>query len=106
MWSSLVTVIGALRDICHVPGPQDRPDVQCRQNAPVSAVKPQYGPTLVQLLAPRPLAVRIAAGIGAALLVVAVVLIALSTRPDVTYVLEHEPVTFNFGYGPQFERVS
>jgi hypothetical protein len=72
----------------------------------VSAVKPQYGPTLVQLLAPRPLAVRIAAGIGAALLIVAVVLIALSTRPDVTYILEHEPVTFNFGYGPQFERVS
>jgi hypothetical protein len=72
----------------------------------VSAVKPQYGPTLVQLLAPRPLAVRIAAGIGAAVLLVAVVLIALSTRPDVTYVLEHEPVTFNFGYGPQFERVS
>jgi hypothetical protein len=72
----------------------------------VSAVKPQYGPTLVQLLAPRPLAVRVAAGIGAAVLIVAVVLIALSTRPDVTYVLEHEPVTFNLGYGPQFERVS
>jgi hypothetical protein len=72
----------------------------------VSAVKPEYGPTLVQLLAPRPLAVRIAAGIGAAVLIIAVVLIALSTRPDVTYVLEHEPVTFNFGYGPQFERVS
>jgi hypothetical protein len=71
----------------------------------VSAVKPQYGPTLVQLLAPRPLAVRIAAGIGAAVLIVAVVLIALSTRPDVTYVLEHKPVTFNFGYGPQFQRV-
>lgn len=70
----------------------------------MSAVKPQYGPTLVQLLAPRPLAVRVAAGLGAAVLLVAVVVVALSTRPDVTYVLEHEPVTFNFGYGPQFHR--
>ena len=72
----------------------------------MSAVKPQYGPTLVQLLAPRPLVVRIAAGLGAAVLLVAVVVIALSTRPDVTYVLEHEPVTFNFGYGPQFHRAA
>jgi len=72
---------------------------------PVSVVKPQFGPTLIQLLAPRPLAVRIAAGVGAALFLVAVVLVALSTRPDVTYVLEHEPVTFNFAYGPQFRPV-
>jgi hypothetical protein len=71
----------------------------------VSAVKPQYGPTLVQMLAPRPLAVRVAAAAGGVLLVIAVVLVALSTRPDLTYVLEHEPVTFNFAYGPQFQRV-
>ncbi len=71
----------------------------------MSAVKPQYGPSLVQMLAPRPLAVRVAAGVFAALLAVAVVVIALSTRPDETFVLEHEPVTFNFKYGPQWERV-
>jgi hypothetical protein len=71
----------------------------------VTAVKPQYGPTLVQMLAPRPLAVRAAAAVAGAVLVVAVVLVALGTRPDVTYVLEHKPLTFNFAYGPQFQRV-
>jgi hypothetical protein len=71
----------------------------------VSAVKPQYGPTLVQMLAPRPLAVRVAAGAFAALLVAAVVVIALRTRADETFVLEREPVTFNFVYGPQLQRV-
>jgi hypothetical protein len=70
----------------------------------VSAVKPQYGPTLVQMLAPRPLAVRVAAGAFAALLVAAVVVIALRTRADETFVLEREPVTFNFVYGPQLQR--
>jgi len=73
---------------------------------PVSAVKPQYGPTLVELLAPRSLAVRIAAGFSGVLLLVAVVLIALSTRPDQTQVLVREPTTFNFIHGPQFQRVS
>jgi hypothetical protein len=71
----------------------------------VSAVKPQYGPSLVQMLAPRPLAVRVAAAAFAALLVAAVVVIALRTRGNDTFVLEHEPVTFNFAYGPQLERV-
>lgn len=71
----------------------------------MTAVKPQYGPTLVQMLAPRPLAVRAAAAVAGAVLVVAVVLVALGTRPDVTYVLEHKPLTFNFAYGPQFQRV-
>ena len=72
----------------------------------MSAVKPQYGPSLVQMLAPRPLAVRVAAGALAALLVVAVVVIALRTRADETFVLEREPVTFNLVYGPQFQRVT
>lgn len=72
----------------------------------MSAVKPQYGPTLVQMLAPRSLAVRVGAAALAALLVAAVVLIALSTRPDETSVLMRNPVTFNFVYGPQFEPVA
>jgi hypothetical protein len=72
----------------------------------VSAVKPQYGPSLVQMLAPRPLAVRVAAGALAVLLVAAVVVIALRTRADETFVLEREPVTFNLVYGPQFHRVT
>jgi hypothetical protein len=72
----------------------------------VSTVKPQYGPSLVQLLAPRPLAVRVAAAAVAALLVVGVVVVALRSRADETFVLEHKPVTFNLAYGPQFQRVS
>jgi hypothetical protein len=71
----------------------------------VSAVKPQYGPSLVQMLAPRPLVVRVAAAALAALLVAAVVVIAVRSRAGETFVLEHEPVTYNFTYGPQFERV-
>jgi hypothetical protein len=71
----------------------------------VSAVKPQYGPSLVQILAPRPLVVRVAAAALAALLLVAVVVVALRSRADETFVLEHKPVTYNFAYGPQFERV-
>jgi hypothetical protein len=72
----------------------------------VSVVKPQYGPTLVQLLAPRPLAVRVGAAALAALLVVGVVVIVLATRPNEMFVLEHEPVTFNLTYGPQLHRVA
>lgn len=72
----------------------------------MSAVKPQYGPSLVQMLAPRPLAVRVAAGALAVLLVAAVVVVALRTRADETFVLEREPVTFNLVYGPQFQRVT
>lgn len=72
----------------------------------MSAVKPQYGPSLVALLAPRPLAVRVAAGAIAALLVAAVVLVAVRSRAGETFVLERKPVTFNLAYGPQFHRVT
>jgi hypothetical protein len=71
----------------------------------VSAVKPQYGPSLVQMLAPRPLAVRLAAGALAVALVVALVTVALRRNAGETLVLEHTPVTFNFAYGPQFKRI-
>jgi hypothetical protein len=71
----------------------------------VTAVKPQYGPSLVAMLAPRPLVVRVAAAVLAALLVAAVVVVALRTRADETFVLERKPITFNLVYGPQFKRV-
>lgn len=71
----------------------------------MSAVKPQYGPSLVQMLAPRPLAVRVAAGALAALLVATVIVVALRARAGETFVLERKPVTFNLVYGPQFHRV-
>jgi hypothetical protein len=71
----------------------------------VSAVKPQYGPTLVQMLAPRSFAVRAGAAALAGLLVVATVAVYVASRPNETFVLERKPVTFNFAYGPQFRRV-
>jgi hypothetical protein len=71
----------------------------------VSAVKPEYGPTLVQMLAPRSLAVRAGAATLGVLLVAATVALYVSTRPNETFVLERKPVTFNFTYGPQFHPV-
>jgi len=72
----------------------------------VSAVKPEYGPSLVALLAPRSLALRVAAVAAAVALVVAVILVALSTRTPETAVLVREPVTFNFAYGPKLKPVA
>lgn len=73
--------------------------------SPVSAVQPQYGPSLFELLASRPMRVRIAAAAFALLLVVAAIVIALRSRPDETVVLLREPTTFNFAYGPGLQRV-
>lgn len=75
-----------------------------RQNAPVPVIKAEYGPTLIQLLAPRSLVVRLAAAALAALIVVGA-LVLLLTRADENHVVVREPVTFNFVYGSQFERV-
>ena len=69
-------------------------------------MKAGYGPTLPQLLAPRHVAVRLAAAAAAVAILVAAVAVALSSRPDETAVLLRKPVTLNFIYGPQFERVS
>lgn len=68
-------------------------------------IKAEYGPTLLQLLAPRPLAVRIAVAALAVALLVAAAAIALSTRADENAVVIRTPVTFNFIYGSQWERV-
>jgi hypothetical protein len=68
-------------------------------------MKAEYGPTLPQLLAPRPLAVRLAAAAVAAAIVLAAVAIAIASRPDETAVLIRKPITLNFVYGPQFQRV-
>jgi hypothetical protein len=68
-------------------------------------MKAQYGPTLLQLLAPRHLAVRVAAAVAAAAIVLVAVAIAIASRPDETAVLIRKPVTLNLIYGPQFQRV-
>ena len=85
-----------------VPGSISRP---ARQNAPVPVIKAEYGPTLPQWLAPRPVGLRIAAACLAVALLVAAVVIALASRPDETAVLIRKPVTFNLIHGPQWERV-
>ena len=68
-------------------------------------MKAEYGPTLLQLLAPRPPVVRLAAAGVALAIVLAAVAIAIASRPQETAVLVREPVTFNFIYGPQFRAV-
>jgi hypothetical protein len=68
-------------------------------------MKAGYGPTLPQLLAPRHLALRVAAAAVAVAILVAAVAIALSARPDETAVLIRKPITLNFVYGPQWTPV-
>jgi hypothetical protein len=73
-----------------------------RRATPV--LKAEYGPTLLQLLAPRSLAVRVAASALAVVLLGAAVVIALTMRADDTAVLVRKPITFNLIYGPQWTR--
>jgi hypothetical protein len=71
--------------------------------AAVSPVKPEYGPTLPELLAPRPRWVRVA--VAAALALVAAAGLYLAVKPsDETAVLVRGPVTFNLVHGPEFVR--
>lgn len=73
--------------------------------SPVSAVQPQYGPSLLELVAARSLRVRLAAAAFALVLVAATIVIALRSRPNETLVLLREPTTFNFVYGPALKPV-
>jgi hypothetical protein len=68
-------------------------------------MKPEYGPTLVKLLAPRSLAVRIAAAVLAVAILAVAVVIALASRPDEQAVLVRQPITLNLIHGPRWERV-
>ena len=65
-------------------------------------MKPEYGPTLWQLLAARPVVARGAAAVLAVSILVVAVVITLTSRPDETRVIIREPVTFNFVHGPQW----
>lgn len=71
----------------------------------MSAVQPQYGPTLLQLLAVRPRRQQVAAGAFALLLLFAAIVIALRSRPSERVVLLHKPLTFNFVYDRPLVRV-
>ncbi len=68
-------------------------------------IKPEYGPTLPQLLAPRSLAVRLAAALVALAIVLASAVVAITSRPEENAVLVREPVTFNLIYGDQWDRL-
>lgn len=68
-------------------------------------IKPEYGPTLPQLVATRSPAVRLAAAALAVLILAAAALIAFTARADETEVLVRTPVTFNLVYGAQWERI-
>jgi len=57
------------------------------------------------MLAPRPLAVRLAAAVLAAALLLGAVSLALRRHAGETFLLRHQPVTYNLAYGPQFKRV-
>jgi|GEM_PF-530554 len=70
----------------------------------VPVIKAEYGPTLLQLLAPRSLPVRIAAALLAVAILAGAVAIALTTRDDDTLVLIRKPITFNFIYGDGWTR--
>jgi hypothetical protein len=72
----------------------------------VPVIKAEYGPTLPQLLARRPLPVRDAAAALAGLIVLAAALVLIASREDDTAVLVRTPVTFNLVYGKQWDRVS
>jgi hypothetical protein len=70
----------------------------------VSTVKPEYGPTLPEVLAPLPRRMRAALGAAAAIVLLVVVVVALRAGDDETAVLIREPVTFNLVYGAGLQR--
>jgi hypothetical protein len=72
----------------------------------VSVVKPQYGPTLPQLVRRLPRAGQAAVVVLAVLLLAAAIAVTLASRPDETHVIVRGQTTFNLAYGPQLQRVS
>jgi hypothetical protein len=72
----------------------------------MSVVKPQFGPTLPQLVATLPRTPRVAVVALVALLIAGGALLALRARAGETQAIVHGPTTFNLVYGPQLERVS
>lgn len=72
----------------------------------VSVVKPQYGPTLPELVRRLPRVGQAAVVALVALLIVIAVLLTLSSRPNETNVIVRGATTFNLTYGPQLRRLS
>jgi len=72
----------------------------------MTVVKPQYGPTLAQLVRELPRAQQLAVIALAVLLIAAAALVAMRARPQETHVIVRGTTTFNLAYGPQLQRVS
>jgi hypothetical protein len=72
----------------------------------VSVVKPQYGPTLPELVRRLPRAGQVAVVAFVALLIAGAVVLTLSSRPDEKNVIVRGATTFNLTYGAQLQRVS
>lgn len=72
----------------------------------VPVVKPQYGPTMAQLVRTLPRAAQGAVVAFIALLIALAVILTLRARPDETHVIVRGGVTFNLAYGPQLKRES
>lgn len=72
----------------------------------MSVVKPQYGPTLPQLVGTLPRAARVAVVALVALLIAGAAVLALRARSEDTTVIVRGPATFNLTYGPLLERTS
>jgi hypothetical protein len=72
----------------------------------MSAVRPELGPTLPEVLAPLPRALRLALAALAGLLVLAFVVTRFTGGDDRTQVLVREPVTFNFVHDAGLRRAA
>lgn len=76
-----------------------------RQNAGVTVVKPEYGPTLPQIVGALPRALRLAIIAFVVLLVAGAGLLALRLRPEATNTIVRGPATFNLTYGPELHLI-
>lgn len=72
----------------------------------MTVVKPQYGPTLPQLVRELPRAQQLAVIAFAVLLIGGAALVAMRARPQEMHVIVRATTTFNLAYGPQLQRVS
>jgi hypothetical protein len=76
----------------------------------MSSVRPEFGPTLPEIVGPRlralPARTRYALIAATALVVIAVAALVLRSGGDTTNVVIRKPVTFNLVYGKGLERVA
>ena len=72
----------------------------------MSALKPEYGPTLYELVARLPRRARVAVTVAGVLGLALAIAVAVRAGADETAVIVRKPVAFNLAYGPDLERRS